>query len=65
MSNIVIHVFLNDTHQVSLSQGPVGDIYVHASAAAHNLTLDNSNHWGARYVPRNIISIAACNTTID
>ena len=43
MSNIVMHVFLNDTHPLSLSPGPMGDISVHASVAAHNTTLDNSN----------------------
>ena len=53
MSNIVMHVFLNDTHPLSLSPGPMGDISVHASVAAHDTTLDNSNLRGARYDPRN------------
>ena len=65
MSNIVMHVFLNDTHPLSLSPGPMGDISVHASVANHDMTLDNSNHRGAihpskysihrgaQYVPRN------------
>ena len=60
-----MHVFPNDTHPLSLSSGPMGDISVHASVAAHDTTLDNSNHRGARYVPRNIISITACNTTLE
>ena len=64
-SHIVMHVFLNDTHPLSLSPGPMGDISVHASVAAHDTTLDNSNLRGARYVPRNIISIAACDTTLE
>ena len=38
MSNIVMHVFLNDTHPLSLSPGPMGDISVHASVAAHDTT---------------------------
>ena len=50
MSSIVMHVFPNDTHPLSLSPGPMGDISVHASVAAHDTTLDNSNHRGARYV---------------
>ena len=57
-------VFPNDTHQLSLSLGPMGDISVHASVAAHDTTLDNSNlrgairpskyniHRGARYDPQ-------------
>ena len=65
MSNIVMHVFPNDTHPLSLSPGPMGDISVHASVAVHDTTLDNSNHRGARYVPRNIISIAARDTTLE
>ena len=65
MSSIVMHVFPNDTHPLSLSPGPMGDISVHASVAAHDTNLDNSNLRGARYVPRNIISIAARNTTLE
>ena len=65
MSNIVIHVFLNDTHPPSLSLGPMGGIYFRASVAAYDTTLDNSNIHGARYVPRNIISIAARDTTLE
>ena len=65
MSSIVMHVFPNDTHPLSLSPGPMGDISVHASVAAHDTTLDNSNLRGARYVPRNIISIAARDTTLE
>ena len=64
MSNIVMHVFLNDTHPLSLNPGPMGDIFVHASVAAHDTTLDNSKrrairpskyniHRGARYDPQN------------
>ena len=64
MSNIVMHVFPNDTHPLSLSPGPMGDISVHASVGAHDTTLDNSNLRGARYVPRNMISIAARDTTL-
>ena len=64
MSSIVMHVFPNDTHPLSLSLGPMGDISVHASVAAYDTTLDNSNLHGARYVPRNIISIAARDTTL-
>ena len=65
MSSIVMHVFPNDTHPLSLSPGPMGDISVHASVAVHDTTLDNSNYRGARYVPRNIISNAACDTTLE
>ena len=65
MSNIVMHVFLNDTHPLSPSPGPMGDISVHASVAAHDTTLDNSNLRGARNVPRNMISIAARDTTLE
>ena len=65
MSNIVMHVFLNDTHPLSLSPGPMGDISVHTSVATYDTTLDNSNLHGARYVPRNIISIAARDTTLE
>ena len=65
MSNIVMHVFLNDTHPLSLSPGPMGDISIHASVAAHDTTLDNSNHRSARYIPRNIIFIAARDMTLE
>ena len=65
MSSTVMHVFPNDTHQLSLSLGPIGDISVHASVAAHDTTIDNSNHRGVRYVPRNIISITARDTTLE
>ena len=65
MSNIVMHVFPNDTHPFSLNLGLMGDISFHTSIAAHDRTLDNSNHCGARYVPRNIISIAARDTTLE
>ena len=65
MSSIVMHVFPNDTHPLSLSLGPMGDISVHASVAAYDTTLDNSNLHGARYVPRNIISIAVRDTTLE
>ena len=54
-----MHVFLNDTHLLSLSPGPMGDISVHASIAAHDTTLDNSNLRGARYIPRNTLFIVA------
>ena len=60
-----MHVFLNDTHPLSLSLGPMGDISVHASVAAHDTTLDNSNFCSARYVPRNIIFIGARDTTLE
>ena len=65
MSSIVMHVIPNDTHPLSLSPGPMGDISVHASVAAHDTTLDNSNHRGAQYVPRNIVSISACDTSLE
>ena len=60
-----MHVFPNDTHPLSLSPGPMGDISVHASVAAHDPTLGNSNLCGARYVPRNIISIVTRDTTLE
>ena len=60
-----MHVFLNDTHTLSLSLGPMGDISVHASVAAYDTTLDNSNLRGVRYVPRNIISITVRDTTVE
>ena len=59
-----MHVFLNDTHPLSLSPGPMGEISVHASVAVYDMTLDNSNLRGARYVPQNIISIAVRYTTL-
>ena len=65
MSNIVMHVFLNGTHPLSFSSGPMGDISVNESVAAHDMNLDNSNLCGARYVPRNIISIAVRDTTLE
>ena len=65
MSSIIMHVFLNDTHPLSLSPGPRGDISVNASVAAHDTTLDNSNLRGARYVPLIIIPIAARDTTLE
>ena len=60
-----MHVFLNDAYPLSLSPGPMGDISVHASVAAHDTTLDNSNLHGARYVSQNMISIAMCDTTLE
>ena len=60
-----MHIFLNDIHSLSLNLGPIGGMSVHASVAAHNTTLDNSNLRGARYVPRTIISIAARDTTLE
>ena len=45
-----MHVLPNDTHPLSLSSGPMGDISFHASVAAHDTTLDNSNLRGARYI---------------
>ena len=65
MSSIMMQVFLNDTHPLSLSPGPMGDISIYASVVAHNTTLDNSNFRGTRYVPRNIISIAARDSTFE
>ena len=65
MSSIMMHVFLNDTHPLSLSPGPMGDILVHASVAVHDTTLDNSNLRGTRYIPRIIIPIAARDTTLE
>ena len=65
MSNIVMHVFLNDTHPLSLSPGPMGDISVHAFVVAYDMNLDNSNLRGALYIPRNMISIAARDTTLE
>ena len=65
MSNIVMHVFLNDTHPLFLSPGPMEDISVHASVAAHDMTLDYSKCRGARYVPQNIISILTPDTTLE
>ena len=60
-----MHVFLNDTHLLSLSPGSMGDISLHASATAHDTTLDNSNLHGTRYISQNIISIAARDTTLE
>ena len=37
-----MHVCPNDTHLLSLSMGPTGDISVHASVAKHDTTLDNN-----------------------
>ena len=65
MSNIVMHVFLNDTHPLCLSLEPMGYISVHVSVVAHDTTLNNSNLRGARYIPQNIISIAARDTALE
>ena len=65
MSCIMMHIWPSDIHPLSLSPGPMGDISVHASVVAHDTTVDNSNHRGARYVPRNIISIATRDTTLE
>ena len=65
MSSIMMHVFLNDTHPLSLSPGPMLDISVHASVAAHDTTLDNSNHRGVRYVRQNIVSITARDMSLE
>ena len=59
-----MHVFLNDTHPLSLHLGPMGDISVHAFVAAHDTTLDNINLHGVRYIPQNIIFIAARDTSL-
>ena len=64
MSCIMMHVFLKNSHPLSLSPGPMGDISVHVSVAAYDTTLDNSNLRGARYIPRNIISIEMRDTTL-
>ena len=58
-------VFPNDTHTLSLILRPMGDIFVHASVAAHYMTLDNSKCHDARYVPQNIISITVCDTSLE
>ena len=60
-----MHVFPHGTHPLSLSLGPMGDTFVHASIVAHDTTLDNINCRGARYVPRNIIIITAHDTTLE
>ena len=60
-----MHVFLNDTHPLSLSPGPMGDISVHASVAAYDMTLDKSNLRDTQYVLRNMLSIAARDTTLE
>ena len=65
MLSIVMHVFPNYTHPLSFSPGPMGDISVHTSVAAHDTTLDTSTLRGARYVPRNLISIAARDTSLE
>ena len=60
-----MHVFPNDTHPQSLSPGPMGDISFHASVAAHDTILDYCKRRGVRYIPKNIISIAARDTTLE
>ena len=65
MSNTVMHVRRNDTHPLSLSQGPMWDIYVHSSIAACDTTLNYSNNRDVRYVSRNIIFIVGRNTTLE
>ena len=65
MSSTMMHVLPSDTHPLSLSPEPMGDISVHASVAEHDTTLDNSNNRSARYVPRNIVSIAARDTSLE
>ena len=60
-----MYVLPSDTQPISLSPRPIGDIFVHASVAADDTTLDNSNHHGAPYVPRNIFCIAARDTSLE
>ena len=60
-----MHVLPSDTHPLSLSPEPMWDISVHASVEAHDTTLDNSNHRGARYVPRNKLCITARDKTLE
>ena len=55
----------SDTQPLSLSPGPIGDIFVHASIVVCDTILDNSNHRGVRYVPLNIVSIAARDTSFE
>ena len=38
MSSIVMHVFLNETHPLSLSLGRMGDIWIHASVVSYAAT---------------------------
>ena len=52
MSSIMMHVLPSDTHPLSLSRGPMGDIFVNASVAAHDTTLD-------------IVTIAARDTSLE
>ena len=47
-----MYVFHNDTHLMSLSTGPMGDISVHAFVAAHDTTF-------------NIVTIAARDTSLE
>ena len=60
-----MHVRPSHTNPLSLSLLPMGDLSVHAYVAAHDTTLDNSNHRNTRYVPRNIVSIAARDTSLE
>ena len=60
-----MHAFLNDTHSLSLSLGPMRDISVHVFVTARNTNLDISNLHGTQYVPQNIISIAARDRTLE
>ena len=43
----------------------MGDISVHASVAAHDMTLDKSNLRDTQYVLRNMLSIVARDTTLE
>ena len=65
LSNIMMHVFHNDTHPLSLSPGPMGTyLSMHLSQRMTRPSI-NSNHRSARYVPRNIVFIAARNTFLE
>lgn len=65
MPCIVMYVCPNDKHSLSLSTGPMGDIYVHAIIAPRDTILDNGHHRDAQFVLQNIISITACDTSLE
>lgn len=65
MSSIVIHVWPNYTHRLSLSREHTGDIHVHASVAAWNTYLDNKINCGVWHVNRIIIFITTHDMSLE
>ena len=65
MSSIVLHVWPKDIHSLSLNPGSMGDVPIYASIKACDTILHNCYHRSVRYIPWNIISIAARDSTLE